>query len=157
MNDFPSFFFPLLQFARWRCRKIGELDFLSRMSSSSASAQLSLSLLGCLQTDPSAPPAAPCSVPPPLSSASGSAMGHNDDSDVIEQHVEAETENAEKQRCPSLLDSVGPSGEAHSGTQSSHRLLAYSDALISIIATVMVRTGGCSFVHHERTATRFIT
>uniref|UniRef100_A0A3Q1FWR1 Endosomal/lysosomal proton channel TMEM175 n=1 Tax=Acanthochromis polyacanthus TaxID=80966 RepID=A0A3Q1FWR1_9TELE len=36
--------------------------------------------------------------------------------------------------------SVDPSDrEAHSGTQSSHRLLAYSDALISIIATVMVR------------------
>uniref|UniRef100_A0A3Q1HVS9 Endosomal/lysosomal proton channel TMEM175 n=1 Tax=Anabas testudineus TaxID=64144 RepID=A0A3Q1HVS9_ANATE len=30
------------------------------------------------------------------------------------------------------------SPEGHSGTQSSHRLLAYSDALISIIATVMI-------------------
>uniref|UniRef100_A0A3B5B661 Endosomal/lysosomal proton channel TMEM175 n=1 Tax=Stegastes partitus TaxID=144197 RepID=A0A3B5B661_9TELE len=34
---------------------------------------------------------------------------------------------------------VSPSErEAHSSTQSSHRLLAYSDALISIIATVMI-------------------
>uniref|UniRef100_A0A3P8TW95 Endosomal/lysosomal proton channel TMEM175 n=1 Tax=Amphiprion percula TaxID=161767 RepID=A0A3P8TW95_AMPPE len=40
---------------------------------------------------------------------------------------------------PQALASVGPSDrEAHSGTQSSHRLLAYSDALISIIATVMI-------------------
>uniref|UniRef100_A0A672Z8G6 Endosomal/lysosomal proton channel TMEM175 n=1 Tax=Sphaeramia orbicularis TaxID=375764 RepID=A0A672Z8G6_9TELE len=39
----------------------------------------------------------------------------------------------------SLMESLGGSDrEGHSGTQSSHRLLAYSDALISIIATVMV-------------------
>uniref|UniRef100_A0A4W6EGL8 Endosomal/lysosomal proton channel TMEM175 n=1 Tax=Lates calcarifer TaxID=8187 RepID=A0A4W6EGL8_LATCA len=40
----------------------------------------------------------------------------------------------------SFPESVSPSDrEGHSSTQSSHRLLAYSDALISIIATVMVR------------------
>uniref|UniRef100_A0A8C6PG72 Uncharacterized protein n=1 Tax=Nothobranchius furzeri TaxID=105023 RepID=A0A8C6PG72_NOTFU len=62
-------------------------------------------------------------------------MGENDDSDIIEHHVEEEMEKK-----GSLLESVGPSDrEAHSSTQSSHRLLAYSDALISIIATVMVR------------------
>uniref|UniRef100_A0A3Q3SNT2 Endosomal/lysosomal potassium channel TMEM175 n=1 Tax=Mastacembelus armatus TaxID=205130 RepID=A0A3Q3SNT2_9TELE len=37
------------------------------------------------------------------------------------------------------MTSVSPSDrEGHSSTQSSHRLLAYSDALISIIATVMI-------------------
>ncbi|KAJ8285361.1 hypothetical protein GJAV_G00025960 [Gymnothorax javanicus] len=37
------------------------------------------------------------------------------------------------------LESLTPSDlEGHSSTQSSHRLLAYSDALISIIATVMI-------------------
>uniref|UniRef100_A0A8C5HVX5 Endosomal/lysosomal proton channel TMEM175 n=1 Tax=Gouania willdenowi TaxID=441366 RepID=A0A8C5HVX5_GOUWI len=39
----------------------------------------------------------------------------------------------------SFLDSVSPSDrEGNGSTQSSHRLLAYSDALISIIATVMI-------------------
>uniref|UniRef100_A0A1A8ER47 Endosomal/lysosomal proton channel TMEM175 n=1 Tax=Nothobranchius korthausae TaxID=1143690 RepID=A0A1A8ER47_9TELE len=61
-------------------------------------------------------------------------MGENEDSDIIEHHVEEEMEKK-----GSLLESVGPSDrEAHSSTQSSHRLLAYSDALISIIATVMI-------------------
>lgn len=69
-------------------------------------------------------------------------MEGNDDSDTIEHHVE---EDAEKKDTRSeaarswFLDSVAPStGAPPSGTQSSHRLLAYSDALISIIATVMV-------------------
>lgn len=72
-------------------------------------------------------------------------MGGNDD-DIIEHHVEEEVEKGEKGETrsraasPSVLESVSPShGAGHSGTQSSHRLLAYSDALISIIATVMVR------------------
>uniref|UniRef100_A0A1A7Y2K8 Endosomal/lysosomal proton channel TMEM175 n=1 Tax=Iconisemion striatum TaxID=60296 RepID=A0A1A7Y2K8_9TELE len=61
-------------------------------------------------------------------------MGENDDSEIIEHHVEEEMEKK-----GSFLESVGPSDrEAHSSTQSSHRLLAYSDALISIIATVMI-------------------
>ncbi|XP_068166853.1 endosomal/lysosomal proton channel TMEM175 [Antennarius striatus] len=70
-------------------------------------------------------------------------MGRNDDDDIIEQHTEEEMEKKDKRSrtasSSSLLGSVTPSGtEAHSGTQSSHRLLAYSDALISIIATVMI-------------------
>ncbi|KAM6959398.1 endosomal/lysosomal proton channel TMEM175 [Aplochiton taeniatus] len=36
------------------------------------------------------------------------------------------------------MESVTPETEGYSSTQSSHRLLAYSDALISIIATVMI-------------------
>uniref|UniRef100_A0A3Q2QMZ2 Endosomal/lysosomal proton channel TMEM175 n=1 Tax=Fundulus heteroclitus TaxID=8078 RepID=A0A3Q2QMZ2_FUNHE len=68
-------------------------------------------------------------------------MGENDDSDIIEHHVEEEMEKkSARSRGPSspLLDSLSPSERGgHSGTQSSHRLLAYSDALISIIATVM--------------------
>lgn len=63
-------------------------------------------------------------------------MGVNDDSDIIEHHVE---EEMEKKGARSHAESVTPSDrEGYSGTQSSHRLLAYSDALISIIATVMV-------------------
>ncbi|XP_008415970.1 endosomal/lysosomal proton channel TMEM175 [Poecilia reticulata] len=69
-------------------------------------------------------------------------MGENDDSDIIEHHVEEEMEKkAARIRGLSspLLDSLSPSErEGHSSTQSSHRLLAYSDALISIIATVMI-------------------
>lgn len=71
-------------------------------------------------------------------------MGENDDSEIIEHHVEEEMEKkGTRSHAPSsssFLESVTPSDrEGHSGTQSSHRLLAYSDALISIIATVMVR------------------
>lgn len=75
-------------------------------------------------------------------------MEGNDDSDIIEHHVEEDMEKKEPRShaaSSSFLDSVGPSErEARGGTQSSHRLLAYSDALISIIATVMVthRAGG---------------
>lgn len=70
-------------------------------------------------------------------------MGVNDDSDIIEHHVEEEMEKkgARSHAASSspFPESVTPSDrEGHSGTQSSHRLLAYSDALISIIATVMV-------------------
>lgn len=70
-------------------------------------------------------------------------MEGNDDSDVIEHHVEEDMEKKDTRiyaAASSFLDSGTPSDrDAHSGTQSSHRLLAYSDALISIIATVMVR------------------
>ena len=70
-------------------------------------------------------------------------MEANDDSDIIEHHVEEEMEKratrSHAASSSSFLESVTPSDrEGHSGTQSSHRLLAYSDALISIIATVMV-------------------
>ena len=71
-------------------------------------------------------------------------MEDNDDSEIIEHHAEEEMEkrgssSRSHAASSSFLESVSPSREAHSGTQSSHRLLAYSDALISIIATVMVR------------------
>lgn len=67
-------------------------------------------------------------------------MGEHDDSEIIEHHVEEEMEKKGAPSSSSFLESVTPSDrEGHSGTQSSHRLLAYSDALISIIATVMVR------------------
>uniref|UniRef100_UPI003D6F8DD9 endosomal/lysosomal proton channel TMEM175 n=1 Tax=Danio rerio TaxID=7955 RepID=UPI003D6F8DD9 len=68
-------------------------------------------------------------------------MGENDESEIIEHH---DDEEMEKRRPPrthaqSFLESVASSvKEGHSSTQSSHRLLAYSDALISIIATVMI-------------------
>ncbi|XP_006810506.1 endosomal/lysosomal potassium channel TMEM175-like, partial [Neolamprologus brichardi] len=69
-------------------------------------------------------------------------MGENDDSDIIEHHVEEEMEKKGARSyaaSSSFLESVSPSErEGHSSTQSSHRLLAYSDALISIIATVMI-------------------
>ncbi|XP_051552524.1 endosomal/lysosomal proton channel TMEM175 [Myxocyprinus asiaticus] len=68
-------------------------------------------------------------------------MGENDESEIIEHH---DDEEMEKRRTPrnhsqSLVESVTSSEkDSHSSTQSSHRLLAYSDALISIIATVMI-------------------
>lgn len=79
----------------------------------------------------------------PLRSFSSSTMGENEDSDIIEHHAEEEMEKKDTRShaasSPSFLESATPSDrEGHSGTQSSHRLLAYSDALISIIATVMV-------------------
>ncbi|XP_061135141.1 endosomal/lysosomal proton channel TMEM175 isoform X1 [Syngnathus typhle] len=58
-----------------------------------------------------------------------------------EQHV---GEDAERERhasamsTESLLAASDNVEEVHGGTQSSHRLLAYSDALLSIIATVMI-------------------
>lgn len=69
-------------------------------------------------------------------------MGENDDSEIIEHHVDEAMEKKTSQRSHthSFQESVTSSErEGHSSTQSSHRLLAYSDALISIIATVMVR------------------
>ncbi|KAM7391105.1 hypothetical protein PAMP_021821 [Pampus punctatissimus] len=69
-------------------------------------------------------------------------MGENDDSDIIEHHVEEEMEKKATRShtvSSSFLESITPSDrDGHSSTQSSHRLLAYSDALISIIATVMI-------------------
>ncbi|XP_076023502.1 endosomal/lysosomal proton channel TMEM175 [Genypterus blacodes] len=60
--------------------------------------------------------------------------------DIIEPHIEEETEHREaSHESSSFLECVTPpEREGHSITQSSHRLLAYSDALISIIATVMI-------------------
>ncbi|XP_076127206.1 endosomal/lysosomal proton channel TMEM175 [Alosa pseudoharengus] len=68
-------------------------------------------------------------------------MGENDDSEIIEHHVDEAMEKKTRQRSQtrSFLESVTSSErDGHSSTQSSHRLLAYSDALISIIATVMI-------------------
>ncbi|KAL2100129.1 hypothetical protein ACEWY4_004523 [Coilia grayii] len=68
-------------------------------------------------------------------------MGENDDSEIIEHHVDEAMEKKASHRSHthSFLESVTSSErEGHSSTQSSHRLLAYSDALISIIATVMI-------------------
>ncbi|KAM7415616.1 hypothetical protein PAMA_017916 [Pampus argenteus] len=69
-------------------------------------------------------------------------MGDNDDSDIIEHHVEEEMEKKATRShtvSSSFLESITPSDrDGLSSTQSSHRLLAYSDALISIIATVMI-------------------
>ncbi|XP_028313272.1 endosomal/lysosomal proton channel TMEM175 isoform X1 [Gouania willdenowi] len=62
--------------------------------------------------------------------------------DIVEHHVEEDMEKKETRSytaSSSFLDSVSPSDrEGNGSTQSSHRLLAYSDALISIIATVMI-------------------
>jgi len=69
-------------------------------------------------------------------------MGDNNESEIIEHHDDEEMEKRRKTRnhSNSFLESLSSSEkEGHSSTQSSHRLLAYSDALISIIATVMVR------------------
>ncbi|TRZ02110.1 hypothetical protein DNTS_034932 [Danionella cerebrum] len=64
-------------------------------------------------------------------------MEENDESEIIEHH---DDEEMEKRRTPwrnhSLSDKEGVNGGC--STQPSHRLLAYSDALISIIATVMI-------------------
>ncbi|XP_018960159.2 endosomal/lysosomal potassium channel TMEM175-like isoform X1 [Cyprinus carpio] len=68
-------------------------------------------------------------------------MRENDESEIIEHH---DDEEMEKTRTPrnhahSFLESVTSSEkDGYRSTQSSHRLLAYSDALISIIATVMI-------------------
>lgn len=61
-------------------------------------------------------------------------MEEHDDSDIIEHHVEEEME-----KTGAFMESPSGEREGFCSTQSSHRLLAYSDALISIIATVMVR------------------
>ncbi|KAM9463383.1 endosomal/lysosomal proton channel TMEM175 [Salvelinus alpinus] len=68
-------------------------------------------------------------------------MGENGDTEIIEHHVDEEMEKKRILRShgSSFMESVTPSErDGHSSTQSSHRLLAYSDALISIIATVMI-------------------
>ncbi|KAG2466389.1 TM175 protein, partial [Polypterus senegalus] len=67
-------------------------------------------------------------------------MAEKDDGEIIEHHVCEEMEKKTNRNLDShsFLESVTPSEkEGSSSTQSSHRLLAYSDALISIIATVM--------------------
>ncbi|KAG7477206.1 hypothetical protein MATL_G00091530 [Megalops atlanticus] len=68
-------------------------------------------------------------------------MEENDDSEIIEHHVNEEMEKKgfRTRHTHLFLESASSSErEGHSSTQSSHRLLAYSDALISIIATVMI-------------------
>lgn len=78
----------------------------------------------------------------PQTAHTAAVMRENDESEIIEHH---DDEEMEKTRTPrnhahSFLESVASSEkDGYSSTQSSHRLLAYSDALISIIATVMVR------------------
>ncbi|XP_066568184.1 endosomal/lysosomal proton channel TMEM175 [Amia ocellicauda] len=68
-------------------------------------------------------------------------MGENEDSEIIEHHVNEEMEKKRTRTgdLHTFLESVALSDrDGRSSTQSSHRLLAYSDALISIIATVMI-------------------
>nr|XP_020450728.1 endosomal/lysomomal potassium channel TMEM175-like [Monopterus albus]XP_020450729.1 endosomal/lysomomal potassium channel TMEM175-like [Monopterus albus]XP_020450730.1 endosomal/lysomomal potassium channel TMEM175-like [Monopterus albus] len=68
-------------------------------------------------------------------------MEENNDGDIIEHHIEEDMEKKTRSQAasPSFLESVSsPDRDCLSSTQSSHRLLAYSDALISIIATVMI-------------------
>ncbi|XP_062307840.1 endosomal/lysosomal proton channel TMEM175 [Osmerus eperlanus] len=67
-------------------------------------------------------------------------MGENVDNEIIEHHVDEEMEKRRTtSHASSFIGSLTPlEREGHSSTQSSHRLLAYSDALISIIATVMI-------------------
>ena len=68
-------------------------------------------------------------------------MGENVDNEIIEHHVDEETEKRRiTSHASSFIGSLTPveREQGHTSTQSSHRLLAYSDALISIIATVMV-------------------
>lgn len=70
-------------------------------------------------------------------------MAENNDSEIIEHHDDEEMEkmNMPRNDCQSFMESVsGSERDGYSSTQSSHRLLAYSDALISIIATVMVQS-----------------
>ncbi|XP_055055900.2 endosomal/lysosomal proton channel TMEM175 [Misgurnus anguillicaudatus] len=65
-------------------------------------------------------------------------MEENDESEIIEHHDDEEMEKR-RNHAHSFLESVTSSEkDGHSSTQSSHRLLAYSDALIAIIATVMI-------------------
>ncbi|KAJ8380476.1 hypothetical protein SKAU_G00012540 [Synaphobranchus kaupii] len=67
-------------------------------------------------------------------------MAEND-SEITKYHAEEESgkSRARASRTHSYLESPTPSDrEGNSSTQSSHRLLAYSDALLSIIATVMI-------------------
>ncbi|XP_049619130.1 endosomal/lysosomal proton channel TMEM175 isoform X4 [Syngnathus scovelli] len=76
--------------------------------------------------------------------ATSSAMSQHEGDDHAaeeEQHVGEDDEgerHASAISTESLLAASDHVEEAHGGTQSSHRLLAYSDALLSIIATVMI-------------------
>ncbi|KAG5834253.1 endosomal/lysosomal proton channel TMEM175-like [Anguilla rostrata] len=67
-------------------------------------------------------------------------MEENEDSEIIEHHVNEEMEKKgfTTRHTHLFLESVTLSEREGYSTQSSHRLLAYSDALISIIATVMI-------------------
>ncbi|XP_062873989.1 endosomal/lysosomal proton channel TMEM175 [Trichomycterus rosablanca] len=63
-------------------------------------------------------------------------MEENEQSEIIEHHDDEEMEKMKTGR--SVAGSLLDRDEGSGSTQSSHRLLAYSDALISIIATVMI-------------------
>ncbi|KAA0717332.1 Endosomal/lysosomal potassium channel TMEM175 [Triplophysa tibetana] len=68
-------------------------------------------------------------------------MADNEENEIIEHHDDEEMERRGTQRShsQSFLESVTSlENDDHNSTQSSHRLLAYSDALIAIIATVMI-------------------
>ncbi|MGH0177514.1 UNVERIFIED_CONTAM: hypothetical protein FKN15_008244 [Acipenser sinensis] len=68
-------------------------------------------------------------------------MAEKEENEIIEHHVseEMEKKRSRTRDSHSFLESATVSEkEGHSSTQSSHRLLAYSDALISIIATIMI-------------------
>ncbi|XP_057210508.1 endosomal/lysosomal proton channel TMEM175 [Triplophysa rosa] len=68
-------------------------------------------------------------------------MADNDENEIIEHHDDEEMEKrgTPRNHSHSFLESVTSSEkDGHNSTQSSHRLLAYSDALIAIIATVMI-------------------
>ena len=62
--------------------------------------------------------------------------------EIIEHPAEEGMEARKRSEASSFLESLSEhrsiQSNAHGSTQSSQRLLAYSDALISIIATVMV-------------------
>ncbi|XP_061622886.1 endosomal/lysosomal proton channel TMEM175 [Phyllopteryx taeniolatus] len=68
-------------------------------------------------------------------------MGRHEDDDHAAEEEQGEERPASTVSTESLLAAsvdVEEEEGAHGGTQSSHRLLAYSDALLSIIATVMI-------------------
>ncbi|XP_041109391.1 endosomal/lysosomal potassium channel TMEM175-like [Polyodon spathula] len=68
-------------------------------------------------------------------------MAEKEENEIIEHHVSEEMEKKRSRTRDShsfLQSDTFSEKEGRSSTQSSHRLLAYSDALISIIATVMI-------------------
>ncbi|XP_064415737.1 endosomal/lysosomal proton channel TMEM175 isoform X1 [Latimeria chalumnae] len=73
-------------------------------------------------------------------------MSFADTEEIVEHHLSEEMEKGPEGTCrPSLLENEGASR-----TQSSHRLLAYSDALISIIATVMILPVSHTKIHPDQ-------
>ena len=89
--------------------------------------------------------------------SAAAVMGEHDESEIIEHHDDEEMEKRNRYRndSNSLLESLTPSErDGQRSTQPSHRLLAYSDALISIIATVMVRPASCAASGYHRVNAR---